>query len=218
MKLLREENFNTKPEVIEEENGFKNHFLSGVFMQAETVNKNNRIYSRPILEREVKRYGQIIEQKRASSMGELGHPDSPTINLDKVSHRFTDMHFEGNNIVGKAHILDTPNGRIVKSLIDEGVILGMSSRGLGSVKNEGNVNHVQEDFHLATIDIVADPSAPDAFVNGIREGKEWILENGVWTEMQFEKAQNVLKNVRMEQLEEVSLLMWQRYLKKLNNV
>lgn len=218
MKLLREESFDIKPEieVIEEEGRqIKNHYLSGCFMQSETENKNRRFYPRPILEREVNRYGTIIEQKRASSMGELGHPDSPTINLDKVSHRFTEMHFDHHNIVGKARVLDTPNGRIVKSLIDEGVVLGMSSRGLGSVKQIGNLNHVQDDYHLSTIDIVADPSAPEAFVNGIMEGKEWILQNGVWTEMQLEQAQKTIKQVNRHQVEEVALLMWENFLGKL---
>ena len=217
--LLREESFDIKPEVedlSEGPNPLRNHWLSGCFMQAETINKNNRIYSRPILERELGRYGKIITEKRASSMGELGHPDSPTINLDKTSHRFTEMHMDGNNIVGKAKVLDTPNGRIVKSLIDEGVVLGMSSRGLGSVKTEATVNRVQDDFHLATIDIVADPSAPDAFVNGIMEGREWILRDGVWTQMQMEQAQTKLRQVTRYQVEEVALLMWDNFLKKLN--
>ncbi len=219
MKLLREDTFDIQPEVeILTEAGInlKHHWLSGTFMQAETVNKNNRSYPRPILERELFRYGKIIEEKRASSMGELGHPDSPTINLDKTSHRFTEMHMDGNNIIGKAKVLDTPNGRIVKSLIDEGLILGMSSRGLGSVKAEGNINRVQDDFHLATIDIVADPSAPDAFVNGIMEGKEWILQNGIWTEMQLEHAQQTLHHITRDQIEETALLMWANWLKKIN--
>jgi hypothetical protein len=218
MKLLREDSFDVKPETqVLEESGItqKHHWLSGCFMQAETVNKNNRIYSRPILERELGRYGKIITEKRASSMGELGHPDSPTINLDKTSHRFTEMHMDGNNIVGKAKVLDTPNGRIVKSLIDEGVILGMSSRGLGSVKSENNINLVQDDFHLATIDIVADPSAPDAFVNGIMEGKEWILQNGIWTEMQLEQAQTKMHTITRQQIEETALLLWDNWLKNL---
>lgn len=217
--LLREESFDIRPEIedlSEGPNTARNHWLSGCCMQAETVNKNNRIYSKPILERELVRYGRIITEKRASSMGELGHPDSPTINLDKTSHRFTEMRMEGNNVVCRAKILDTPNGRIVKSLIDEGVVLGMSSRGLGSVKNESNVNRVQDDFHLATIDIVADPSAPDAFVNGIMEGKQWILQNGVWTEMQLEQAQKQLKQVTRYQVEEVALLMWSNFLKNIN--
>lgn len=214
MKLLREDYFESKPEIqVLEEGGIptKSHYLSGTFMQAETVNKNNRIYSRPILERELIRYNRIIAEKKAASMGELGHPDSPTINLDKVSHRFTEMHFDGNNVVGKAHILDTPNGRIVKTLIDEGIVPGMSSRGLGSVKTEGNVNRVQEDFHLATIDIVADPSAPDAFVSGIMENREWILRDGIWTEMQLENAQKQLRQVTRKQVEETALLLWKNF-------
>jgi hypothetical protein len=217
MKLLREETFDIKPEVVLIEGPIpaKSHYLSGVFMQAETVNKNNRIYSRPILEREVKRYGQVISEKRAASMGELGHPDTPTINLDKTSHRFVEMRFDGNHVVGKAHVLDTPNGRIAKSLIDEGIILGMSSRGLGSVKMESNVNRVQDDFHLATIDIVADPSAPDAWVDGIMEGKEWILRDGVWTEMQLEHAQKQLRQVTRQQVEATALLMWENFCNRL---
>lgn len=215
MKLIREESFNTKAEIIEEGTGTKSHWLSGVFMQAETVNKNNRIYPRHILERELGRYNQVISEKRANAMGELGHPDTPTINLPLVSHRFHEMHFEGNSIVGKAHILDTPNGKIAKSLIDEGIVLGMSSRGLGSVKNENNVNRVQEDFHLATIDIVADPSAPGAWVDGIMEGKEWILRDGIWSEMQLENAQNKIREATRQEVEAVSLLLWENFLNQL---
>jgi len=162
-----------------EETGKKSHFIEGIFMQSETKNRNGRMYPKKTLMKEVSRYTkELVESKRA--MGELGHPEGPTLNLERVSHLITDLKENDNNIIGKAKVLDTPYGNIVKNLIDEGAQLGVSSRGMGSLKKEEDgTNIVQEDFMLAAVDIVADPSAPDAFVNGVMEGKEWVWENGI---------------------------------------
>ena len=184
MKLICEQNDNIIVEASTEGSGAgKDYFIQGVFLQANLQNRNGRVYPLDILEREVGRYNSAyITQHRA--LGELGHPDGPTINLDRVSHLIVDLFKEGNNFIGKAKILDTPHGKIVKNLIDEGVKLGVSSRGMGSLKeNSRGVQEVQDDFYLATAaDIVADPSAPAAFVQGIMEGKEWIWNNGVLAE------------------------------------
>lgn len=156
----------------------KQYHIEGVFMEAEKKNRNGRRYPKDILEKEVSRYNkEFVESNRA--MGELGHPDGPTVNLERVSHIIKELKQDGNNITGKAKILDTPYGKIVKNLIDEGVKIGVSSRGMGSLKNVNGVNEVQKDFMLAAVDIVADPSAPNAFVEGIMEGKEWVWDNGV---------------------------------------
>lgn len=218
MLLLRETSFDTKPEIEilqEGEVKTKNYYLSGCFMQAECTNKNGRIYPKPILEKEVHRFQPIIEGKLPGAIGELGHPDTPTINLPLGSHLITSLKFEGNDIVGKAKILDTTNGRLVKTYLDEGITLGMSSRGMGSIKQENNINYVQEDYHLATIDIVAEPSAPGAWVNGIMEGKEWLLIDGVWTEYHMDKSKKLLENVKASDVERVALLIFQNYLSKI---
>lgn len=171
-------------QIISEEDG-KNMKIQGVFMQAETKNRNGRIYPLGVLEKEVKRYNkELVEKKRA--FGELGHPDGPTVNLNRVSHLIEELMPEGNNIIGKAKILDTPNGKIVKELLNAGAKLGVSSRGMGTLEKKGNANYVKDDFYLATAaDIVADPSAPEAFVEGIMEGKEWIWDNGVIKEAEI---------------------------------
>lgn len=216
MLLLKEETFHTKPEVeiLEEATGkIKNYYLNGCFMQTETLNKNGRIYPRPILEKELNRYQGLIESKRA--LGELGHPDTPTINLPLVSHVITNLKFENNDVVGRTKILDTPNGKIVKTFIDEGIVLGMSSRGMGSVKQESAASVVQNDYHLATIDIVAEPSAPGAFVNGILEGKEWLLIDGIWTEMHMDKSKKLLETVKASDVEKVALLIFENYLSRI---
>ena len=165
-------------EVLSESNG-KDLKIQGVFMQAETKNRNGRIYPQAVLHKEVKRYNkELVEKKRA--FGELGHPEGPTVNLDRVSHLIEELVPDGKNIVGKAKILDTPNGKIVKELLNAGAKLGVSSRGMGTLEKKGNTNYVKDDFYLATAgDIVADPSAPEAFVEGIMEGKEWIWDNGI---------------------------------------
>ena len=196
------------------EDGTKSVYIEGIFMQAEKPNRNGRIYGKGIMEREVQKYQELINEKR--SLGELGHPPNPSINLNQVSHMITGLKFEGNDIYGKAKILDTPMGKIAKNFIEEGVRLGVSSRGLGSVRmNKEGVNEVQDDFHLATVDIVADPSAPDAFVQGIMESAEWILENGVWKAVQIEQAQNTIRKASKADLNKVKLQVFEQFLRSI---
>ena len=160
------------------ENGGKNYKIRGVFMQADVKNRNGRVYPMEILEKEVTKYNKnFIKENRA--FGELGHPEGPTVNLERVSHMITELHPDGKNFIGEAKIMDTPMGKIVKNLMDEGAKLGVSSRGMGSLDSKNGANYVRDDFYLATAaDIVADPSAPNAFVEGIMEGKEWVWNNG----------------------------------------
>ena len=194
------------------EDGTKSVYIEGIFMQAEKANRNGRMYGRGIMEREVQKYQELINEKR--SLGELGHPPNPSINLNQVSHMITGLKFEGNDIHGRAKILDTPMGKIAKNFIEEGVRLGVSSRGLGSVKlNKEGINEVQDDFHLATVDIVADPSAPDAFVQGIMESADWILENGVWKAIQIEQAQNTIRKASKADLNKVKLQVFEQFLR-----
>ena len=178
MKLITEQ-IESVEFVTEEKNGKKSHFIEGIFLQGNLKNRNNRVYPVHILEREVNKYvAEHIQNDRA--VGELGHPDGPTVNLDRVSHKILSLKKEGDNFIGKAKLLGTPMGVIAKKLIDEGVRLGVSSRGLGTLDKREDANYVRDDFMLATAaDIVADPSAPDAFVNGIFEGKEWVWQNGI---------------------------------------
>lgn len=216
MKLICEVTEEIK--VIKEDidSASKNYFIEGVFMQAELKNRNGRMYPQEMLEREIKRYNEeYVTKKRA--FGELGHPDGPTINLDRVSHMIVDLRSEGANFVGKAKILDTPNGKIVKALIDEGAQLGVSSRGMGSIKTEGHdVQIVQDDFYLATAaDIVADPSAPDAFVNGIMEGKEWVWHNGILQERDVANIKNRIKKAPKKDIKKVSIEAFEAFMKKL---
>jgi hypothetical protein len=216
MKLIREEI--EKVEVLtEESNGKKNLFIKGVFLQAEQVNRNGRMYRMPVMEREVKRYtDQYVNKGRA--LGELGHPDGPTVNLDRVSHKITELYREGNNFIGKAQILSTPMGKIAESLLKEGVCLGVSSRGIGSLRpTKEGFNEVGEDFMLATAaDIVADPSAPDAFVQGIMEGKEWIWDGGILRERLAEQTQKRINTlVDQNVLEEYKLSLFNEFLNSL---
>ena len=212
MKLITQMNQDIKFLTEKKEDGTKNIYIEGIFMQAEKPNRNGRSYGRGIMEREVQRYQDLINEKR--SLGELGHPPNPSINLNQVSHLITGLKFEGNDIHGKAKILDTPMGKIAKNFIEEGVRLGVSSRGLGSVKlNKEGINEVQDDFHLATVDIVADPSAPDAFVQGIMESAEWILENGVWKSYQVEQAQQNIKKASKADLNKVKLQVFEQFLR-----
>jgi hypothetical protein len=212
MKLITEMNQDVKFLTEKKEDGTKSVYIEGIFMQAEKPNRNGRIYGRGIMEREVQKYQELINEKR--SLGELGHPPNPSINLNQVSHMITGLKFEGNDIYGKAKILDTPMGKIAKNFIEEGVRLGVSSRGLGSVKlNKEGVNEVQDDFHLATVDIVADPSAPDAFVQGIMESADWILENGVWKVVQIEQAQNTIRKASKADLNKVKLQVFEQFLR-----
>ena len=212
MKLITEMNQDVKFLTEKKEDGTKSVYIEGIFMQAEKPNRNGRIYGRGIMEREVQKYQELINEKR--SLGELGHPPNPSINLNQVSHMITGLKFEGNDIYGKAKILDTPMGKIAKNFIEEGVRLGVSSRGLGSVKlNKEGVNEVQDDFHLATVDIVADPSAPDAFVQGIMESADWILENGIWKAVQIEQAQNTIRKASKADLNKVKLQVFEQFLR-----
>lgn len=197
------------------EDGEKEFFIEGVFMQANQKNRNGRIYPTNVLEREVARYNkEYVEKNRA--FGELGHPQGPTINLERVSHMIKSLTKEGDNFIGKAKIMDSPYGNIVKNLIKEGASLGVSSRGMGSLKAKNGVNQVQDDFYLATAaDIVADPSAPDAFVEGIMEGVEWILDGGKWIEQFVEQSQKEIKTVSKADLEEAKLRVFNKFLKLL---
>jgi hypothetical protein len=184
-------------------------------MQAEKKNRNGRVYPYNVLNKEVSRYNQEYVNKNRA-FGELGHPDSPTINLDRVSHMITKLYPDGNNIIGKAKILDTPNGKIVKSLLDGGASLGVSTRGVGSLKPANGYQLVQDDFHLATAaDIVADPSAPDAFVRGLMEDSEWILTAKGWMPVHHDKAKKLIKEASKDEIEDVALKVWQTFLSKI---
>lgn len=214
MKLITETIEDVKTIVESNEAGGKNYFITGVMMEANVVNRNKRMYNEGVLKKECKRYlKEYVDKNRA--LGELNHPSGPTVNLDRVSHMITKLNESGNQIMGKAKILDTPMGKIVKSLIDEGAQLGVSSRGMGSLKSQGGINIVQEDFTLAAIDIVADPSAPNAFVNGILEGKEWIWENGLLVEKQIASYEKTLKNTSKRKLEETAINLFKDFLKSL---
>ena len=216
MKLISEEAINVEFLTEATKSGGKNYFIEGIFMQSEKKNKNGRIYPLPVLEKEVDRYvKEYVTPKRA--FGELGHPDGPTVNLDRASHMITSLKKEGKNFVGRAKILNTPNGQIVKSLIDEGAQLGVSSRGMGTLKPDSkNTQVVQKDFYLASAaDIVADPSAPNAFVEGTMEGKEWIWDNGFLQEKDIERAKRNILNASSRVLEEVKLDEFKNLLSKL---
>lgn len=204
--------------ISEEKNGKRHLYIEGVFLQSNLTNRNNRSYPKEIMRKEVDRYRtEQIDKKRA--MGELGHPEGPTLNLDRVSHMITSLKEDGDNWIGKAKILDTPMGNIVKNLMDEGAQLGVSSRGLGSLKEKNGINEVQDDFVLATAaDIVADPSAPDAFVRGIMENKEWMMVNGVWTEREMEVAQKVIQKSSSRELEEQKLAVFSSFLDRLSKI
>ena len=214
MKLITETIENI--EVLKEErNGKKDYKIRGVFMQADIKNRNGRIYPVGTLAKEVKRYNeQFINTKRA--FGELGHPDGPTVNLERVSHMITSLKPEGKNFIGEAKIMDTPYGKIVKNLIDEGAQLGVSSRGMGSLQSGSQGNVVGKDFYLATAaDIVADPSAPDAFVEGIMEGKEWVWDNGVLKSMEVEKYKEEIEKTRRAELAEKKASIFKHFLTKI---
>ena len=199
----------------EKEGGGKNYKIRGIFMQADIKNRNGRVYPMEVLDEEVKKYNKnFIQQNRA--FGELGHPDGPTVNLEMVSHMITSLKPDGKNFIGEAKIMDTPMGKIVKNLMDEGAKLGVSSRGMGSLRQKGGANVVSDDFYLATAaDIVADPSAPNAFVEGIMEGKEWVWNNGALVEAHvadLKKKFDVKKHQRQVNLE---ALEFAKFLEKL---
>ena len=202
-------------EELNEDTGKKSYKIKGVFMQSDVKNRNGRVYPQEILAKEVAKYNKnFIKEKRA--FGELGHPDGPTVNLERVSHMITDLYPDGKNFIGEAKIMATPMGEIVKNLMDEGAKLGVSSRGMGSLQSRGGTNYVKDDFYLATAaDIVADPSAPNAFVEGIMEGKEWVWNNGALVESELVQMQKDfdVKQVRMD--EKRKALAFAKFLKRL---
>jgi hypothetical protein len=214
MKLITETLEQVKY-LTEESNGVKNLYIQGPFLVAEAKNRNGRIYEAHIMKREVGRYTEeYVDKNRA--FGELGHPDGPSINLDRVSHLITNLTQEGNVWIGKAKILETPMGKIAKSLIEGGGSVGVSSRGMGSLVNKNGVNYVQPDFYLATAaDIVADPSAPGAFVNGIMENKEWVWDNGLIKEAEIASMKQAIIRAKQNQLEEIKLRQFESFLSKL---
>ena len=216
MKLICEVVENNLEFIAEaKEDGTKNYKIKGIFMQGEIKNRNNRIYPVQVISEQVDKYKKnYIDKNRA--YGELGHPSGPTINLERVSHMITDLTKDGTNYIGEAKIMDTPYGKIVKNLMDEGAKLGVSSRGMGSLKQNGNSQVVQKDYHLATAaDIVADPSAPDAFVEGIMEGKEWVWDNGVLREAQVNEYKKEIQRTTKDMLEKAKLKMFTDFLSKL---
>lgn len=217
MKLISEYNdYAISPVIIEQnEKGEKEYYIEGVFMQSEIKNRNGRVYPKEIMQKEVSRYRkEFIDKDRA--FGELGHPEGPTINLDRVSHLITSLEEDGDNYIGRAKILSTPNGQIVRSLISDGAKLGVSSRGLGSLESKGDAQYVKGDFQLATAaDIVADPSAPEAFVEGIYEGVEWVLENGILKAVELEAMQKQIRTAQASKIEETKLNLWKRFVESL---
>ena len=214
MRLIAEEITDVKF-LSEEKEGKKNYFIEGIFLQAELKNRNNRMYPLGTLQKEVAKYDENYIQK-GRALGELGHPDGPSINLDRVSHKITSLSEDGNNFVGRAKLLDTPMGKIAKNLLDEGVKLGVSSRGMGSIIKRENCNMVADDFMLATAaDIVADPSAPDAFVDGIMEGKEWVWDNGILKEAAVAQIKNQIDEATLLNLQERKVSAFSAFLQSL---
>jgi hypothetical protein len=196
-------------------NGEKSYFIEGVFMQSNKKNRNGRIYEKKTMEKALEKY--VTEQvKTGRAVGELNHPEGPTVNLDKVSHKITDLHWQGNDVVGKASILKTPMGKIVEGLLDGGVKLGVSSRGMGSLVQKNGVSYVGNDFMLSTIDIVQDPSAPSAFVNGVMEGVDWIWDNGIIKAQDIEGIETEIKEAKIGHLPEVEIRAFKNFLSKLN--
>ena len=214
MKLITEVNHDVEY-VTEQKDGKNSYFIEGIFLQANLKNRNGRVYPLEVLKREVDKYNQgYVQEKRA--FGELGHPDGPTINLERVSHMITDLKQSGENFIGKAKIMETPYGKIVQNLIDEGAKLGVSSRGMGSLKMAKGVQQVQNDFFLSTAaDIVADPSAPDAFVQGVMEGKEWVWANGVIKEADVAGYQTTIEDASAKELEAAKLKVFEDFVSKL---
>jgi len=214
MRLIAEE-ITQVDFLSEEKDGKKSHFIEGVFLQAELENRNGRKYPVKTLAREVAKYDEHHIQK-GRALGELGHPDGPTINLERVSHKIQSLQQEGNNFIGRAKILETPMGKIAKNMLDEGVKLGVSSRGMGSLRKEENCNIVCDDFMLATAaDIVADPSAPDAFVDGIMEGKEWVWSNGVLKEAHVAQIKKEIDEATLINLQERKVSAFKSFLQSL---
>ena len=218
MKLISEYAENKLDFLVEEDKktGKKNYGIQGIFAQAETKNRNGRIYPMPILEKALGKYVDT-QVSKGRAVGELNHPEGPTVNLDRVSHKIDDLHFEGNNVVGKASILDTPMGQVVKGLLDGGVTFGVSTRGMGSLKNNGNAMIVNDDYILNAVDIVQDPSAPSAFVNGIMEGVEWVWNNGVIEAQTIEKMETEIKKAPRTNLYETEVREFKNFLSLLKS-
>jgi hypothetical protein len=215
MKLFCD--INEEIQVLTEENepGKKNYFIEGIFLMCDQKNRNGRVYTFEMMNKKVNEYNNsFVKQKRA--FGELGHPEGPTINLERVSHMITDLYSDKKNFIGRAKIMDTPYGKIVKNLIDEGAKLGVSSRGIGSLEEKNGINYVKDDYQLATAaDIVADPSAPEAFVRGIMEGKEWIYESGRLVEKDIEQIKKDIKKASSRNLEEAKMKAFEKFLRNL---
>jgi hypothetical protein len=212
MKLITEQITEVQYLTEKKEDGTKHIYIEGKFMGYDEPNKNGRMYPKKIMEKQVAEYQNLIKEKRA--LGELGHPPNPQINLNQVSHLITELRMaEGGTVYGKAKLLDTPMGKIAKNFIEEGVGLGVSSRGLGSIKEKNGINEVQDDFHLVGVDIVSDPSAPGAFVQGIMESAEWILDAGVWKPIHIEQAQNFIKKASKSDLASAKLTVFEAFLK-----
>jgi len=216
MKLITELNETVSFITEESEDGKKSMFIEGVFMQADLPNRNGRLYPFAVLNKEAERYNEEYVSK-GRAFGELGHPEGPTINLERVSHLIKDLRAEGTDFIGKAKILDTPYGNIVRNLIGEGAQFGVSTRGMGSLEeHKDGYKVVKDDFHLATAaDIVADPSAPDAFVRGIMENREWVCVDGHWMEKQIEESKKIIKKASTKQLQEAKLKIFTSFLKSL---
>tara|TARA_R110001583_G_scaffold190031_2_gene353924 strand:+ start:425 stop:1078 length:654 start_codon:yes stop_codon:yes gene_type:complete len=203
--------------LTEDRDGVKEYFIEGIFMQAEKKNRNGRKYPNEVLMKEANRYQkEYVEQNRA--MGELGHPDGPTVNLERVSHLIESLKPDGNNIMGRAKILETPYGKIVKNLMQGGVKLGVSSRGMGSLEQKNGINVVKDDFMLSAIDIVADPSAPDAFVDGVMEGKAWVWDNGLLKEQDLNSVCSMIQRASKRELEEKKIAAFESFMSKIKNV
>lgn len=216
MKLIAEYTDGSDLQVITErtKDGGSKHIIEGIFMQAESKNRNGRIYERKILENAVNKY--VNEQVLTGrAVGELNHPEGPSINLDKVSHKITELRFDGNNVMGKASILNTPMGNIVSGLLEGGVKLGVSSRGMGSLESRNGTMYVKDDFMLATVDIVQDPSAPEAFVNGIMEGVDWIWDNGILKPQEIELIETEIKSARNMASADIEIKAFKNFLSKL---
>jgi hypothetical protein len=216
MKLITEyveQNIETICE--QKKDGSKDYYIEGVFMQSNKKNRNGRIYEKRTMEKAVEKY--VTEQvKTGRAVGELNHPEGPTVNLDKVSHKITDLHWQGNDVVGKASILKTPMGKIVEGLLEGGVKLGVSSRGMGSLVQKNGVSYVGDDFMLSTVDIVQDPSAPSAFVNGVMEGVEWVWDNGLIRQRDIEEIETEIKSAPRADLREAEIRAFKNFLSKLN--
>ena len=217
MKLIAEYNdSNLQSYITEDKKGNKNHVIEGVFMQADSKNRNGRIYEKKILEAAVDKY--VKEQvSTGRAVGELNHPEGPTVNLDKVSHKITELKWDGSNVIGKASILKTPMGQIVEGLLEGGVKLGVSSRGMGSLVQKNGTSYVGKDFMLATVDIVQDPSAPEAFVNGIMEGVEWVWDNGILKARDIEIIETEIKTAKNTASSDVEIRAFKNFLSKLVN-